>query len=591
MDLFRSRSGRTRQVIRGLRKKEFLPVRDFRYYVDRLTAVQNGFGDRIAIGEGRDVRDVPHPLGKEGEGLYHYRITDSIRVRPHSMPEPIRVYEVEVRPRREDQPAFSGSVFLEAATGAVVRMVFTFTPASYADPRVDWITVRLEHALWEESLWLPHRQVVEVRREVPEMDLPVGSVIRAILEVTDYDFDPELDPGFFRGPAVTLVPYGAADSTAFATGLTDRMAEQGLSPVNAARLEAEVQTAARTHFASGLPRFRLYTDRFSSLLRANRAEGVYFGAGASFSFPDALGIEGLAGYGTGNRKGSATLRVHRSFAADSTAAALELYGRQLRDLGPRPGVAGAINSLSVLLRDRDYTDPYFASGVRLSLEHRMGSDARAWARGVREHFTGATLAWPSDSRPARPAMEGVFTGASGGYTHRWGGRAAWGATATVSGTAGRWEGNGTASLRTWLEGRIADRELSRSLSVAAEAGRSWGNLPPQLLFFVGGPGTLPGHPFRKYGGKAFFLGRGEAALTLIPGWLTGRMVAGAGTAGFTPSTIRKAWGTRPTEGLRGFAGVGLAVFHDLVRIDGAYGFPGGSFEVILSVDPWLWPYL
>ena len=62
VDLFWQAPDRTRQIIRGLRKRELLPVRDFHYYIDRLTAVQNGFGDQIAIGEGRDVRSVPHPL-------------------------------------------------------------------------------------------------------------------------------------------------------------------------------------------------------------------------------------------------------------------------------------------------------------------------------------------------------------------------------------------------------------------------------------------------------------------------------------------------------------------------------------------------
>ena len=151
VDVYRSADGRTRQDIRALRRQEFLPVQDFRYYIDRLTAVQNGFGNRISIGEGRDVRDVPHPLGSQGEDTYRFRMTDSIRISAPTLPRPVTVHEIEVQPRDEGLPGFTGSVFVESRTGALVRMVFTFTPASYVDPRSDRITVRLEHARWTED--------------------------------------------------------------------------------------------------------------------------------------------------------------------------------------------------------------------------------------------------------------------------------------------------------------------------------------------------------------------------------------------------------------------------------------------------------
>ena len=597
VDLFRSADGRTRQVIRGLRRKEFLPVQDFRYYIDRLTAVQNGFGERIAIGEGRDVRDVPHPLGSDGEELYRYRITDSIRVGVPSLSAPIRVYEVEVVPRRDDVPAFVGSVFLEAETGALARMVFTFTPASYVDPRSDRITVRLEHALWEEVFWLPYRQVVEVRREIPEFDLPVGSVIRATLEVTGYDFDIELEPGFFSGPRVTMVPYGAADSTEFRTGLTDRMAEEGLSPVSMARIEAEARQAARARLVSGLPRARLYADRFSSILRTNRAEGVHIGVGASFVPRDLLKLDVLAGYGTANGKATGAVRLRWTTGDAGTTTTLALFGRQLRDAGPRPGASGAVNSLSALLRNLDYTDPYHATGASLFMERPVGGSAALRIGGSWEDFTGAEQLWSSGigsatvQRPVRPAGEGAFASAGGGGVYRWGGLSAWGAEASLNGTAGRWDGEGNATVTARLDARVADPDLSRRGYVAVEAGASWGTLPHQLLFFLGGRGTLPGHPFRAYGGRRFLLARGEAAFSVIPGWLTARLLAGAGTVGATPMLAADAWDTAPTDGWLGYAGVGLATLYDIVRVDGAWGIPGGTFELIFSVDPRLRPYL
>ena len=42
---------------------------------------------------------------------------------------------------------------------------FTFTPASYVDPYLDYIRVSLDNALWLGRHWLPRRQETEIRRE------------------------------------------------------------------------------------------------------------------------------------------------------------------------------------------------------------------------------------------------------------------------------------------------------------------------------------------------------------------------------------------------------------------------------------------
>ena len=613
VDLYRSSDGRTRQILRGLRRQELLPVKDFRYYVDRLTAVQNGFGNRISIGQGRDVRDVPHPLGIEGEALYRYRIVNSLRLTIPTLPAPIRVHEVEVRPRRDDVPAFVGSVFLEGETGALARMVFGFTPASYIDPRTDRIHVRLEHAPWllprqgtppesntapwEDSFWLPYRQEVEVRREMPELDLPVGTVIRAQLEVTGYNFEPEFGPDFFDGPRVTMIPYGAADSTEFREGLLDRMAEEGLSPVSMASLEAEARQIARVQLVSGLPKTRLYADRVSSVLRANRAEGVHVGMGASFAPRPFLKLDGLVGFGFASRKVSATVRGR--WAGDGgTTTTVELFGHQLRDPGPRSGASGTLNTLSTVFRNLDYSDPYFATGARLAVEHRMGGGGASLHLGVAwEDFGGVGEPWSAGlasgdrQRPLRPVGEGAFASGSGGFTMRWASVPAWSVKTRLTGTVGRWDGSGNATIAAGVDARLATQDLTRQARLAVEVGASAGALPHQLHFFLGGRGTLPGHPFRAYGGRRFLLARGDASLTVMPTWLTARLLAGAGAVGATPAALGDEWGAVPTDGLRGYVGAGLSTLHNILRIDGVWGLPGGAFELVFSVDQRLRPYL
>ena len=597
VDLYQNSEGRRRQDVRGLRKKHLLPIREFHYYIDRLTAVQNGFGDFIEIGEGLDVSDVPHPLGSDGESYYRYRLVDSVSISPQGFDVPIRVHEVEVQPRREDRPAFVGSVFLDAATGALVSMSFSFTPASYVDPRVDRITVRLEHRRWESGHYLPHRQVVEVRREMPEFDLPVGSVIRATLRVTDYEFDPDLPAWRFRGPPVTVVPYGIADSTLFEVGLMDRMADEGLSPVSLERIHEEARRVAREQVVSGLPRLRFYTDRFSSLLRANRAEGVRVGLGASYSPRPTLKLDGRAGLATGSRTADATVRGRWSLPGSSATTTLELYARELRDSGPRPGASSAVNTLSTLFRNLDYSDPHFATGVRVGLERRLGESAGIEIGGALEEHSGAaeawTAGWGSEAllRALNAPEEGVYARARAAVVRRWGGLGDWSAEAAVAGTAGRWEGRGNASLTARLEGRTASADLTRHARVSLEAGAAWGRTPPQLLFLLGGRGTLPGHPYRAWGGSRFVLARGETAFQVVPGWVTGRLLGGVGAVGSTPDSLARGWGVGRSPGPRGYLGAGVALFHDLLRLDGAWGVPGGSPEVILSLDPRLWPYL
>ena len=121
VDLYWKAPRTTRQQIRALRKRELLPIKDFHYYIDRLTAVQNGYGDVISIGQGRDVRSVPHPLSRVGASTYHFRLLNQVTVRVPSLPEPIQVWEVDVRPRVDTVPGFVGRLFLEATSGAMTR--------------------------------------------------------------------------------------------------------------------------------------------------------------------------------------------------------------------------------------------------------------------------------------------------------------------------------------------------------------------------------------------------------------------------------------------------------------------------------------
>src|SRR5690606_9532567 len=98
LDVYWGAPNLTKQRIIGLRDVNRLPNRMY-YHLDHLTVVQNEFSDLIRLGDGDEVRDVPHPAAPGSEATYDFRLADSLTIQLPSSPEPVRVYEIEVRPR------------------------------------------------------------------------------------------------------------------------------------------------------------------------------------------------------------------------------------------------------------------------------------------------------------------------------------------------------------------------------------------------------------------------------------------------------------------------------------------------------------
>src|SRR5881628_2775231 len=67
----------SKQLIVGRRDTLLLPT-DINYHRDHLGIVQNNFPAIIRLGDGDEVRDVPHPLSTTGLAAYDFAITDSL---------------------------------------------------------------------------------------------------------------------------------------------------------------------------------------------------------------------------------------------------------------------------------------------------------------------------------------------------------------------------------------------------------------------------------------------------------------------------------------------------------------------------------
>src|SRR5690349_15883086 len=82
----------SKQRIVGRRDTTLLPT-DIQYHTDHLGIIQNNFPAIIRIGDGDEVRDVPHPLSAAGLDQYEFALSDSLRITTPS--RVIDVYEIK----------------------------------------------------------------------------------------------------------------------------------------------------------------------------------------------------------------------------------------------------------------------------------------------------------------------------------------------------------------------------------------------------------------------------------------------------------------------------------------------------------------
>lgn len=488
VEVYGEAPNRSKQQISAWRDTTFLPNR-ISYHRDHLGIVANDFGGTIRLGNGDEVRDVPHPLSAPGLRHYQFAIGDTVTVaRPDGT---VRVVAIEVRPVHSTDAATVGTLYLDLARAALVRFRFTFTPAAYRDGTVADITVVLENALVDGRQWLPWRQSITIRRETPWLALPIGSVLRADWTIDDYELDlPSLGDSFRSGEVGGLRrPNRLGD---WQQPLAERLAEV---PATSADREV-VERLAREHLEgaslTGLPSLRLGANGVSDLLHLTRVQGVVPGVGARL----AVGRWGAAahlGLGTSDR------RVVGRLSVDHRVGALRLgvaARREMRDIGDLPVVSRVQNSLRTLIDGSDRGDWTQVEEVMMTATGRSGAThlvaEAGWqiGRSVTSAFTAL-----DGTRRENPALGAPGTAALRGTVgHR-------GATGRAWRLQGEW-GVGDAS---W--GRLAARATgdallgAGSLDWVVNGGVGSRRLPPYRGFVLGGQGSLPGVGFRAIGGR------------------------------------------------------------------------------------------
>jgi hypothetical protein len=594
----------SKQVIVGRRDTLVLPT-DIQYHRDHLGIVQNNFPNVIRIGEGDEVQDVPHPLSRGGLRDYEFAIRDSLRMR---LPDrTLDVYEVAVRPKREDLPRIVGAIYLDRSTAQVVRMTFAFTHAAYLDKQLEDISIVLENALVNGRFWLPRRQEIEIRRTGSWMDFPARGIIRGRWEICCYEVNAGFNRMLFAGPEIVQAPAEVLRRHKWEGRILDSLPPgvRAASEADVRRVREEAEALVRARALSRASGATLSARRLSDFARVNRVEGLALGAGAAMRFGAGLGasLSGRWGFADHEAKGRVGLQVR-----PARGPALELFARRdYREAGDVPESSLLVNSLAAQEFGTDRTDPYDVRAVG------VGIDLGAW-RGVRFRLEGShelqgrlavhATPWDGHYEPTIPAwslteerlalaIERPTALAFLGTELRVRGelRGGWFRGRDTTLRAGR-----SSFARAFAEAQVErrfgdDRLVMRTTLGAVSAGSE---IPPQEYVFLGGPVTAPGYDFHRFASKLGAsqriewrtrvpfvpislgpFGRSPGSATLAP-YLNAVYVSG--TAPFAA----------PARGWYPSAGVGLFVLFDALRFDVARGLRDGGWTFSVDVMRELW---
>jgi hypothetical protein len=588
---------RSKQVILGWRDGAFLPT-DIHYHRDHLGIVTNNFGNVIRVGEGDEVRDVPHPLSPAGLGAYDFALGDSLVIRTAAGETTVR--ELMVRPRSFARPLVIGTLYVDVATAELVRFRFSFTPAAYLDAQLEDISIVLENSLFEQRYWLPYRQEVEIRRRTTWLDFPARGIIRGRWEIEGYDLNVPLPDGLFQGPAIGgLTQPAPADST-WTEPLSQAIAGVA-APVNRQDMDAvrvEVERMAGARALSGLPGSRLAAGSISDLVHVDRVQGLALGFGGVLGLREQrVAVRPSIGYGTSDHRVTGGLQIDAGLGATR----LRLTGsRRVQDLSDLPVISPALNTLTSQEGGRDHGDYVLLTGAWAGVRHRLsGRTSADLSLGVEESRSVATRATPANGtyRPNPALGSGMreiarleLERASAGIAVRQDLQA----RASVEAGTGP-QGYGRATL----EGRWLTTLAGHQLVSRAYLGAGTDGLPAYRSFVLGGRGTLPGEPFRAYGGRDMALAhvewRFEAPVPALPlGSFasTGRQITvapfvAAGVAGRSIAGLP--WAA--SHGVRPVAGLALEWFMRLVRVEAGIGLNDGDFGLTVDVNRDWWGLL
>jgi hypothetical protein len=616
----------SKQRIIGRRDTLLLPT-DIAYHEDHLGIVQNNFPDVIRIGEGDEVRDVPHPLSPAGLGDYDFALSDSFAIGSGS--QRINVYEIKVRPKDDRQPRVVGAVYLDPSEGQVVRMNLSFTHAAFLDASLEELSVVLENRLVAGRFWLPSRQEIEIRRSGTWLDYPVRGIIRGRWEIGDYRFETNLPRALFAGPEIVQMPAAQLRQYHWTGAILDSLPPdvRAATEEDVKRVQDEARALVRSQALARAQHVTLSARSISDFARYDRVEGLAVGDGLSKQFGSGFTATVRGRYGLDDRDGKGSAELAWQSGSGFRVRAFGI--RDFRDVGDVAERSGAINSLAAQEFGSDYSDPYLVRGGGLGLQFAPGSglrwsaeasDEKQWPLVVR-----ATPVTGAFEQPTRADERQVLRIAA--RVDRPPSLWLWG-TELRAGVELRESLRGSSGVNPFGPSRFSTTRVSATANVERPFGASqrlvlqtiggWVGsrvssdlMPYQDLIYLGGPVSAPGYAYHSLVSplafsqrvewqmpayfSAFSLGRfgrvpGQGAIApyvnLVGKTELGRCLVqpNPGVIGGPPFTC-----TEERNGLFPAFGLGYLLPFNLARFDVARGVGRGgrwTFSFDVSRDFW-----
>ncbi|MEO8577378.1 MAG: hypothetical protein ABI556_11780 [Gemmatimonadales bacterium] len=604
----------SKQLIAGRRDTLLLPT-DINYHRDHLGIVQNNFPSIIRLGDGDEVRDVPHPLSAQGLLEYDFSIRDSLQIRLG--PRTLDVYEVRVRPKNDRLPRAVGAVYIDRESGEVVRMAFSFTRSALKDKELEDVSVVLENGLIEGRFWLPRRQEIEIRRTGTWLDYPARGIIRGRWEICCYEVNKPMPLGIFTGPEIALAPRGTPMPVPFTGQVLDSLPPdvRAVTDADVAKVQEEARSLVRGQALARTRSTSLSGRNVSDFIRVNRVEGLAVGGGIAHQLGAGFAVAARGRYGFADEDGK--YRGELSYRRANGAGVWLAGYRDTRDVGDVTERSLVVNSVAAQEFGSDYTDLYGARGASLLLRYPLSSAWTASLEGVHERHRMLDV----NATPASGRYEPAAT-ASTGLARR------------LTFSIDRPTRLGILGFETQVH---ADASVIRMTDIAFEPGGTVGRftitaslekpigrqrivlrafegfvtdpdfLPPQYLIYLGGPTSGPGYDYHEIAGdaagshrielqtpvpfKSFSLGRygkTPASITLAP------FVNVIRSRERRDRLLTPVGGTVDGEGKFDWypsVGVGVLSLFDLVRIDVARGLNNGRWTFSADVSRDLWRIL
>lgn len=592
--------------------------------------VPRGLGDSVRIfADDFPERAALHPLAADGAAWYRYRMGDSVSI---SLPsgEQLTLLMVEFVPRQVGPALIVGRMWLDGATAEVVRLAFRYvgtdlwtvpdgetrrdtTQSRRANAiinRILSISGDLEYARQDGRYWMPYRQVISGRVQVPlvsdlvfpfeaittfsDYAINTGAVVTFTIPVDttrltraqrearrdslqrerrDERNVPDPDQartwsgrmeggGRFemrRPPLDSMRAYSQwGDSLAFDLSAAEaRRVRESLADLErlASRLPGSL---------TGRPGSALAVERLADLVRFNRVQGLSLGMGYQWWIPGRpfTQMVGTTRYGFSDHR----LNVRLSVVHDAPGGRFTVSGfREVVGTNPLALGGELANTWRGIVSARDENDYLLATGGRASFETSlaMGTEFMVWAgyeqqdevtrraRSAINDWLGGT----GEFLPNGPVTTGGFAVAGIRLDHGFSGRTRW-----ILATDGR-AGDGRAVARGWtrLEHRFGGSTAPR---VRASIGAATRATADQMGFQAGAGRTVRGHAHAAQRGQAFW----SLQVDVPTGrrWFHPVFFVDAGQAGHLAG--ESSLGDRPV--LVG-AGVGFKLLGGLIGVDHA----------------------